>query len=72
MTVPMSVLKLTVGVPAVVASCLLWVVALALLPPTVAVLAFLAGVTVLVLPRRGRRGADGGAAAVCCPKPDAK
>ena len=49
MTVPMSVLKLTVGIPAVVASCLLWVIALALMPPAVALLAFLAGVAVLVL-----------------------
>ncbi len=49
MTVPLSVLKLTVGFPAVVASCLLWVIALALVPPAVALLAFLAGVAVLVL-----------------------
>lgn len=49
MTVPMSFLKLTVGIPTVVASCLLWVLALALLPPTLGLLAFVAGVTALVL-----------------------
>lgn len=49
MTVPVSVLKLTVGIPAVVASCSLWVIALALMPPAVALLAFPTGVAVLVL-----------------------
>jgi hypothetical protein len=45
----MTVLKLTIGVPAVVASALLWMVGLALLPPVVGLLAFLVGVVLLVL-----------------------
>lgn len=49
MKVPTGVLKLTVGVPVVVASCLLWVVALALPPPALGLLAFLAGAAALAL-----------------------
>jgi hypothetical protein len=45
----MSVLKLTIGVPAVLASAVLWMVGLALLPPVVALLAFLVGVVLLGL-----------------------
>lgn len=49
MRVPLSVLKLTVEVPAVVGSCLLWAVAWALLPPALGLPALLAGVAVLGL-----------------------
>lgn len=53
MKVPVSVLKLTAGVPAVVTNCLLWVVALALLPPVVSLLALLAGLAILSLQASG-------------------
>lgn len=49
MRVPMSVLKLVVGVPTVLASVLLWVVAFALLPGIVGLLAFVMGVGILGL-----------------------
>lgn len=49
MKVPMSVLKLTVTVPTVLASAALWVVVLALLPPILGLLAFVAGVATLGL-----------------------
>ncbi|SMX86909.1 hypothetical protein BSP109_02159 [Brevibacterium sp. Mu109] len=49
MKVPMSVLKATVGVPAIVASTLLWIIGLALAPPLCGLLGFTAGVVALVL-----------------------
>lgn len=49
MRVPMSVLKLIVGVPSVLASVLLWVVALALLPPIMGLLAFVTGAVIVGL-----------------------
>lgn len=49
MRVPMRVLKLVVGGPTVLASVLLWVVAFALLPPIVGLLAFVTGVGILGL-----------------------
>ena len=49
MTVPMSVLKPTVGIPTVVASCLLWVLAFALPPPLVGLLAFVTGTAIVCL-----------------------
>lgn len=49
MRVPMSMLKLSVGVPAVLASVVLWVVALALLPPVVGLFGLLMGAMTLGL-----------------------
>ena len=49
MKIPMSVLKQVVGVPAIVASTLLWVVFLALMPPTLGLVGFGTGAAALVL-----------------------
>lgn len=49
MRIPTSGLKLMVGVPAVVASTLLWATVLALMPPALGTVGFLTGLTVLVL-----------------------
>lgn len=49
MKVPMSVLKSIVGIPAIVASTLLWIIGLALAPPIFGLLGFVASVVVLVL-----------------------
>jgi len=49
MKIPMSVLKRVAGVPAIVASTLLWVVFLTTMPPTLGLLGFGTGVAALVL-----------------------
>lgn len=49
MRVPMSVLKLMVGVPTIVTSALIWVIMLALVPPALGLLGFIASGVVLVL-----------------------
>lgn len=53
MKVPMSVLNLIVGVPAIVASTLLWVVALALMPPMFGLAGSLIGIVALGLVAAG-------------------
>lgn len=47
MKIPMSMLNLMVGVPAIVASALLWMVALALMPPMLGLAGFLIGIVTL-------------------------
>lgn len=47
MKIPMRVLNLMIGVPAIVASTLLWVVSLALVPPIFGLVGFLIGIVVL-------------------------